>query len=65
MVSSLLSGGEELYGGVSAAMDGGQAGVQGRREGRVLHSHWSRNVEAWLSLVESVATPALLCIRNK
>ena len=21
----------------------------------VVHSHWSRNVEAWLSLVESVA----------
>ena len=36
----------------------------------LVHSHWSRNVEAWLSLVESfkvskyfhgVATPALLC----
>ena len=39
-------------------------------EFRVEHSHWSRNVQAWLSLVEtfkmlkyfhSVATPALLC----
>ena len=31
---------------------------------RVLHSHWSRNVEAWLSLVESfrvLLAPALLC----
>ena len=24
-------------------------------ESSVVHSHWSRNVEAWLSLVESVA----------
>ena len=30
----------------------------------VLHSHWSRNVEAWLSLVERIIVllaPALLC----
>ena len=27
----------------------------------VVHSNWSRNVEAWLSLVESNAPPALLC----
>ena len=30
-------------------------------EYRVVHSHWSRNVEAWLSLVESNAPSALLC----
>ena len=27
----------------------------------LVHSHWSRNVEVCLSLVESVAAPALLC----
>ena len=40
----------------------------------LVHSHWSRNVEAWLSLVESfimlkyfhgVATPALLCHKDR
>ena len=29
--------------------------------GSVVHSHWSRNVEACLSLVESNAAPPLLC----
>ena len=26
----------------------------------LVHSHWSRNVEAWVSLIESNAAPALL-----
>ena len=50
-----------------------QTGISKTHSPGLLHSHWSRKVEAWLSLVESftvlkyfqgVATPALLCLKE-
>ena len=57
-------------GNTSSSLDKerGQAGLGGTTgfpiRIRVVHSHWSRNVQAWLSLVESfrvLLAPAVLC----